>query len=433
MIDICLIRDEVELVKNNIKKKFQDEKIKIVDEIRKNDSDWRILKTRVDKLRHERNEISAKIADAKKLNDEKRLKELMKEARLIPDRISGSEAEMRKLEERIGYALSKIPNIMHKSVPIGKSSADNVEVRKIGKQTKFKFKPKNHVEIAESLGVADFESSAKTSGNGFYYIRDELALLNQALIRFGIEKMVKSGFSYVETPLMLNGSVIRNVTDLNDMTNQIYKIDGEDLYMIGTSEHSLIGRFIDRIIHEKDLPIKNTSYSMCFRREVGSHGISERGLFRTHQFNKIEMIAICRPEESMKLFDEMKNLSIDICKTIGIPIRVLDICSGDLGDLKHKQIDIEAWSPVEKKYYEIGSCSNLTGAQAKRLKIRAMDKNGNKFTPHTLNNTAIATSRLMRAILENFQQKDGSVKIPKSLQKYMLGKKEIKAKSLKKK
>jgi seryl-tRNA synthetase len=290
----------------------------------------------------------------------------------------------------------------------------------IGKPKKPTFEVKNHAELAESLGVADFGASAKTSGSGFYYLEGELALLNQALIRYALDMMVKKGYRYVETPLMLRGDIIKNVTDLNDQKNQIYKIDGEDLYLIGTSEHSLIGRYIDTILSEKQLPIKQTSYSMCFRKEVGSHGLDEKGLFRTHQFNKIEMITICTPEESMKHYEDMQKITIDIFKGLGIPIQVLSICSGDLGDLKHIQVDIEAWSPRKQSYFEVGSCSNLTDAQARRLKIRCDGPRG-RYVPHTLNNTAIATSRALVAILENYQQKDGTVKVPAALVKYMHG------------
>jgi len=314
---------------------------------------------------------------------------------------------------------------MHSSVAIGKDENENVSMRKIGKPKEFDFEVKTHAEIAESLSVADFDASARTSGNGFYYLQGDLALLNQALIRFVIDKMVSKGFLYVETPLMLRSAVIQNVTDLNDMKNQIYKIDDEDLYLIGTSEHSLIGRFIDTILSDKNLPMKFASYSMCFRKEIGSHGIDEKGLFRNHQFNKVEMVVICRPDESMKFFEEMQGITVEIFKELGIPIRILGICSGDLGDLKHIQVDIEAWSPRKKAYFEVGSCSNLTDCQARKLKIRVDNGKGEKYAPHTLNNTALATSRAMVAILENYQQKDGTVKVPDVLVPYMHGEKVI--------
>ncbi len=425
MIDINLIRENPKLVKENIKKKFQDEKLKLVDEIKKDDEDWRKIKFQIDNLRKERNLISEQINTAKK--EKKPIENLIKKAKVIPDKIKDLEEKAEKLKNEIETKITKIPNIMDKSVPIGKSDKDNKESKKILSAKKYDFPLKNHIELGESLGLLDFDSSAESSGKGFYYMKNQLALLNQALIKFAIDKMIEKGFSYIETPLMLRKKVIENVTDLNDQQKQIYKIEGEDLYLIGTSEHSLIGRFIDRLIADDDLPIMNTSYSMCFRKEIGAHGIEEKGLYRTHQFNKIEMIVICRPEESMKFFEDMKNITIEIFKELEIPCRVLEICSGDLGDLKCKQVDIEAYSPILKEYYEVGSCSNLTEAQARKLKIRAQKRNGDKYVPHTLNNTAIATSRALIAIMENHQTKEGSIIIPKALQKYT-GFKEIKAK-----
>ncbi len=424
MIDIKLMRENSELVKENIKKKFQEEKLPIVDKIKKLDIDWRNLKQRVDKLRHERNKISREIGDAKK--EKKSVTLLLKTAKQIPSKIEEIETKAKKLEQQRDALLLQIPNLIHESVPIGKDDSQNKEIEKIGTPPKFTFQPKNHVELGESLNILDFIMSAKTSGKGFYFIKNDLALLNQALIRFSIEKMISKGYSYIETPLMLKGEVIKNVVDLHDLKNQVYKIESEDLYLIGTSEHSLIGRFIDTILQESELPIKNTSYSMCFRKEIGSHGIEEKGIYRNHQFNKVEMVIICHPKDSEKFLEEAKNITIEIFKSLGIPIRVLEFCSGALGDLKHKQFDIEAWSPIKKEYYEVGSCSNLTDAQARRLKIRATTKNGERFVPHTINNTAIATSRALVAILENYQQKDGSIQIPKILQPYMHGKKLIK-------
>lgn len=424
MIDIKLIRENPGLVKDNIKRKHQKEKLILVDKVKKFDEEWRKLKYDEDKLRSDRNKISKKINELKKSG--KKADKEIKEAKEIPKKIEKSQEKRRKLEEEIHLMLAKIPNIIHKDVPVGKNDSENKVTKVIGKPKKLSFPIKNHIEIGENLDIIDFESSGKTSGKGFYYLKGDLALLNQALIRFAIDRMVLKGFTYLETPLMLRKEVISNVTDLNDQKNQIYKIEDEDLYMIGTSEHSLIGRFIDSVISDEKLPVKNTSYSMCFRKEIGAHGIEEKGLFRTHQFNKVEMVVICKPEESEKFFEEMKNISVGIFKELGIPVRVLEICSGDLGELKHRQIDIEAWSPVKKAYYEVGSCSNLTDAQARKLRIRAQKKNGDKYTPHTLNNTALATSRALVAILENNQQKDGSIKIPKALWKYMGNKKAIK-------
>lgn len=423
MFDIKVLRENPTLVKENIKKKFKNDRLKLVDEILEKDKKWRELKGQVDSLRAERNKISKAIADAKKAG--KDTKKLLKDAGEIPDKIDGLEKKMYALEEEISLMLGKIPNLMHESVAVGKDESENVQMRKLGKPREFNFEVKNHAEIAESLGVADFDASARTSGNGFYYLQGDLALLNQALIRFVIDKLVSKGFTYVETPLLLRGNVIQNVTDLGDMKNQIYKIDEEDLYLIGTSEHSLIGRFIDTILPEKSLPMKFASYSMCFRKEIGSHGLDEKGLFRSHQFNKVEMVVICKPDESMKFFEELQAMTVEIFRDLDIPIRILGICSGDLGDLKHIQVDIEAWSVRKKAYFEVGSCSNLTDAQARKLKIRVDALKGDKYVPHTLNNTAIATSRAMVAILENYQQKDGTVKVPDVLVPYMHGKKFI--------
>lgn len=423
MIDIRLIRENPEIIKENIRKKFQSNKLKLVDEIIEQDKRLRQLKGDTDSLRHKRNTLSESINQLRK--EGKDIKPVLEEVKSIPQKIKDIESEMAVLEEEFNSKLMQIPNIMHESVPTGKDASENVEDSRHGHYKMHDFEIKSHVEIAESLGVADFESSARTSGNGFYYLEGGLALLNQALIRFGIDKMVSKGFLYVETPLMLNNAIIKNVTDLNDMTNQIFKIQDEELYLIGTSEHSLIGRHINSVIDEEKLPIKHTSYSMCFRKEIGSHGIDEKGLFRTHQFNKIEMVVLCKPEDSMRFYEEMKGITVEIFTELDIPIRVLQICSGDLGDLKHCQVDIEAWSPRKKKYFEIGSCSNLTDAQARRLNIKYQDKNNNRSYVHTLNNTAIATSRAMVAILENFQNPDGTVDIPKALHKYMHGKKKI--------
>ena len=419
MIDIKLIRENLKLVKDNIRKKKQDEKLKLIDEILEYDSQIKELKSKADTLRHRRNTLSEEINKAKKEKTD--ASALLIEAKNIPVKINEIEEELNSIEEKMMNNLRAIPNIMHESVPIGKDESENVETAKFGAIRTFDFEPKNHMELAQSLNIVDFETSAKTSGSKFYYLKGDLALLNQALIRFAIDKMVSKGFTYVETPLMLNGNIIRNVTDLNDITNQIYKIENEDLYLIGTSEHSLIGQYINSVIPEKSLPITQTSYSMCFRKEMGSHGISEKGLYRTHQFNKIEMIVICKPEDSMIFFEKLKNITIELFTELEIPIRILDICSGDLGDLKHKQVDIEAWSPITKEYYEVGSCSNLTDAQARRLGIKYT--NGKeKYLANTLNNTAIATSRGMIAVLENNQNEDGSITIPDVLVKYMNGK-----------
>ena len=426
MIDLKIIHKNPELVKENIKKKFQEEKLPLVDKVRKLDEEWRKQKYKADNLRAERNKISEKINKAKKEKDEKTAKELIKQAKEIPEKIKTAEEKTGKLEKEIRELQIEIPNIISKNVPIGKDDKENVVEKIIGKPRNFDFDVKSHVELMENLGMSDFDSSARVSGTGFYYLEAEIALLNQALLNYARDIMVKKGFRYVETPLMLKNEIINRVTDLHDQDNMVYRIKNDDLSLIGTSEHSLIGRYAGSEVNEKQLPIKHTSYSMCFRKEIGSHGIDEKGLFRTHQFNKIEMIVICKPEESEKFFTELKNITIEIFKGLEIPIRVLKICSGDLGDLKYEQIDVEAYSPRRKDYFEVGSCSNLTGSQARKLEIFARVK-GERITPHTLNNTALASSRALVALIENFQQKDGSIKIPKALWKYT-GFKEIKKK-----
>ena len=425
MIDIKLVRENPELIKDTILKKGKKELLKALEEAIDKDEKWRELKTKADALRADRNNVSRDIAEAKKAGNKKKIGELMKKAKDIPDEIAKIENKSGKLEDEIRDILIRLPNVMHPSVPIGKDASDNKVLEIVGKPRTFDFPVKSHTEIAENLGMVDFDASSRVTGNGFYYLQNELALLNQALIRFAIDTMIKKGFSYVETPLMLRGEIIKNVTDLHDMKNQIYKIQDEELYLIGTSEHALISRYADTILSEKQLPVKQASYSMCFRKEVGSHGIDEKGLFRTHQFNKVEMISICVPEESMKIYEEMKGITVEIFKRLGLPIRVLAICSGDLGDLKHVQVDIEAWSPRTRGYFEVGSCSNLTDAQARRLKIRCDGSRG-RYVPQTLNNTAIATSRALVAILENCQHKDGSVKVPDVLHDYMNGIKVLK-------
>ena len=427
MLDIKFIREHSEEVKENIKMKFQDEKLKLVDEVLSLDEQWRKEKFNSDLIRKERNQISEAINQAKKKKDEKKAKELIIKAKDIPEKIKKIEEKTEELENKIRVLLMRIPNIISKNVPLGKSDKENKVVKIVGKPSKMNFEIKSHGELIEQLQLGDFESSSRVSGTGFYYIEGEIALLNQALLNYARDIMVKKGFRYVETPLLLREEIIDKVTDLNDKTQQIYIVDDEPrMALIGTSEHSLIGRFVDQEISEQKLPIKHTSYSMCFRKEIGAHGIDERGLYRTHQFNKIEMIVICLPEESESFFKEMQNITVEIFKNLEIPIRVLQICSGDLGDLKYEQVDIEAFSPRRNNYFELGSCSNLTDAQARKLNIHTRVKS-ERIIPHTLNNTALASSRALVALLENHQQKNGSVKIPKVLWKYT-GFKEIKAK-----
>lgn len=425
MIDPVVLRTHPELFRDTLIKKNKKDKLPLVETAITADRTWRTLKGKADELRARRNTLSKAIGDAFK--KKQKPEALLHEAKQLPAQLEQTEKEEQEAERALRSVLQQLPNLMHADVPLGKDSSQNKTLQTIGKPAKKSFEIINHAELLESLCMADFTAASKTSGNGFYYLKGDVALLNQALIRYALENMVQAGFTYVETPLLLRNAVMGNVTDLHDMQNQIYKMQDEDLYLIGTSEHSLIGHYVDSIIHEKQLPLQLTSYSMCFRKEIGSHGIDQKGLFRTHQFNKIEMVVICKPQDSMKYFEKLKKITIKIFKGLGIPIRVLGICSGDLGDLKHIQVDIEAWSPRKKEYFEVGSCSNLTDAQARKLKIRVDPGTGEKYMPHTLNNTAIATSRALVAILENYQNKDGTVTIPKVLHKYMFGKKKLTA------
>ncbi|MBI2042835.1 serine--tRNA ligase [Candidatus Pacearchaeota archaeon] len=413
MIDIKHLRENPGVYRENAKKKFKNPKI--IDSVLKIDAAWRRVKSEADGIRSERNKISEQINQSKKTG--KDASYLIKKAREIPSRLEKTEEKENEIYEKLKKELYKIPNLMSKRVPIGKNEDENKVEKVFGKPKKKNFPVKSHAEISENLGLADFDSSARVSGTGFYYLEGELALLNAALINYARDTMVKNGFRYVETPLMLKEEIIDMVTDLNDKEKQIYLIKNEDLALIGTSEHSLIGRFAGQEINEKKLPIKHTSYSMCFRKEIGGKGIDEKGLFRTHQFNKMEMIVICNPKDSEKFFEEMKKISVEILKGLELPFRILKICSGDLGDLKYEQVDFEVYSPRQKKYIESGSCSNLTDAQARKLRISTRIK-GARIVPHTLNNTALATPRPLIAILENHQKKDGSIKIPKALWKY---------------
>ncbi|MBU2104203.1 MAG: serine--tRNA ligase [Nanoarchaeota archaeon] len=425
MIDIKLIRESPELVKKNIKKKFQDEKLPLVDKVRKLDKDWRKLKFDEDKLRADRNKISNKINELKKSG--KNADKEIKEAKKIPGKIAELEEKRKTLEEEIRKIMYAIPNIIHKSVPAGKDASENIEIKKVGKIPKFKFPVKNHVELIEELNLGDFESSARVSGKGFYYLKNELALLNQALIRFAIDFMKSKGYEYIETPLMLNEKSIFASMDKKAIEESVYSIKDEDLNLIGTAEQSLLAMHSGDTISEWELPKKYFSYSMCFRKEIGSHGINEKGLWRTHQFNKIEQFIFCKPEDSEKLYNELLKNSEEILKKLGLPYRVLQLCSGDLADWKYQSADLEVWRPTMNDYGEVVSLSNCTDYQARKLDIKCVDKKGNRRILHTLNDTALATSRILVAILENNQQKDRSIKIPSALWKYT-GFREIKPK-----
>ncbi|MBD3209042.1 serine--tRNA ligase [Candidatus Woesearchaeota archaeon] len=419
MLTVRFIRENKEKVKANISYKGQDEKLAWVDDLLQLDEQWRKDKKSLDDLRHERNEVSESINKAKKAG--KDAKALLAQAKELPKTIKCLEEAADKAQQKIKEYLFGIPNIVHPDVPQGKDETENVERKAWGEQKTGKVK--NHVELAESLDVADFDASALVAGNGFYYLKKDLALLNQALIRFAVDFMVEKGYEYTEAPLMVRRNIIDGVMSFKEMDDMIYKVEGEDLYLIGTSEHSLIGQFIDQTLRKEDLPIKLASYSVCFRKEIGSHGINEKGLWRTHQFNKVEQVIICTPEQSWELFDELLANAEDICQALGLPYRVAEMCTGDLGDLKARQYDVEVWRPTIEDYGEIMSCSNLTAAQATRLNIKYVDKKGDRDYCHTLNNTALATSRIMVGILENFQQPDGSVIIPEALRQHM-GRKE---------
>jgi seryl-tRNA synthetase len=425
MIDINLIRESPDLVKANIQKKGQDEKLVLVDEIVKLDEKWRKEKYKTDGLRAERNKISEEINKAKKNKDEKGAKELIKAAKEIPEKIKKAEEKGDRLSEEIRKIMVQFPNIISKETPVGKDESKNVEIKKWGKIPKFNFEVKNHVELVENLGIADFDSSARVSGTGFYYLKGELALLNQALVRFAIDFMKAKGYEYIETPLMLNEGAIYASMDKDAIEQSVYSIDGEDLNLIGTAEQSLLAMHYGDVIPEDKLPKKYFSYSMCFRKEIGAHGINEKGLWRTHQFNKIEQFVFCKPEESEKIYDELLKNSEDILKTLELPYRVLEICTGDLADWKYRSADLEVWRPTTKNYGEVVSLSNCTSYQARKLNIKILKKGGVREVLHTLNDTALATSRILVTILENNQQKDGSIKIPKALWKYT-GFKEIK-------
>jgi len=427
MIDMNFLRENPEKVKENLKKKFQIEKIPLVDEILKIDGKWRKLKYDEDKLRSERNKISKQIADEMKAGKKKEAEKLKKEAKEIPEMIEKTEEKRKKLEEEIKLILYKLPNIIHDSVPIGKDENENVEIKKFGEPKIPNYEIFNHAELAEKFGGVDFDTARKTSGNGFYYLRGDLSRLHSALISFAKDYMIEKGFEFIIPPFMIRSEVVDGVMSFQEKGNMMYKMEGEDLYLIGTSEHSLIGMFINKNLNGKNLPYKITGVSPCFRKEVGAHGIEEKGFYRVHQFEKQEMIVLCDPEESYEWYEKMLELSVEVFRQIGIPVRILECCSGDLADLKAKSADVEAWSPRQKKYFEVGSCSNLTDAQARRLNIRA-EKSGKTYFVHTLNNTVVASPRALIALMENFQEKDGSIAVPKVLQPYMGGKKRIEMK-----
>ena len=425
MIDIKLIRTNPQLVKDNIKKKFQDEKLVLVDEVETLDKEFREAKTRGDYLRGQRNAVSKQIGGFMAKGDKDAAEAAKKQVADIAAELLALEKREEILQEEIRKRMLVIPNIIDDSVPIGKDDSENVEVERFGDPYVPPFEIPYHVDIMESLDGIDLDSARRTSGNGFYYLTGDIARLHSAILSYARDFMIDRGFTYCIPPFMIRSDVVTGVMSFAEMENMMYKIEGEDLYLIGTSEHSMIGRFMNTILPENSLPKTLTSYSPCFRKEVGAHGIEERGVYRIHQFEKQEMIVICKPEESPEWFVKLYTNTVDFFRTLDIPVRTLECCSGDLADLKVKSLDVEAWSPRQKKYFEVGSCSNLGDAQARRLGIRIKGADGNYFA-HTLNNTVVAPPRMLIAFLENNLNEDGSVRIPVALRPYMGGKEVIK-------
>ena len=420
MIDINLIRKNPELVKENIRKKFQDEKLELVDKVAELDKEYRALKQEGDDLRASRNKLSSEIGllmKNKQIEEANKLKETVVANNKRTVEIEEKEKE---LEQEIKKIMMVIPNIIADDVPIGKDDSENVEDKKFGEPVVPNFEIPYHADILEKLGGLDKESAGRTSGNGFYYLMGNPARIVSAMLSYARDYMIEKGFTYCIPPFMIRSEVVNGVMSFAEMSAMMYKVEGEDLFLIGTSEHSMIGKFKDQIIKESDLPITMTSYSPCFRKEVGAHGIEERGIYRVHQFEKQEMIVLCKPEDSMEWYNKMWSYTVDIFRNLNIPVRKLDCCSGDLADLKVKSCDVEAWSPRQKKYFEVGSCSTLGDAQARRLGIRAKGEKGNYYL-HTLNNTVLASTRALIALLENNLNEDGSVNVPKALQPYMGG------------
>ena len=421
MLDIKFLRANPEIVKENIKKKFQDEKLVLVDEVIELDKEFRESKTRADYLRSQRNAISKQIGGmmAKGLKEE--AEEAKKQVTAMAQEMAELEAKEEKLEAEIKERMMVIPNIIDPTVPIGKDDSENVEVERFGEPVVPDYEIPYHIDIMERLHGVDLDSARKTSGSGFYYLCGDIARLHSAILSYARDFMINKGFTYYIPPFMIHGDVVTGVMSFSEMENMMYKIEGEDLYLIGTSEHSMIGKFIDTILDEKTLPQALTSYSPCFRKEVGAHGIEERGVYRIHQFEKQEMVVVCKPEESPEWFEKMYHYTIEFFRSLDVPVRSLECCSGDLADLKVKSIDVEAWSPRQQKYFEVGSCSNLGDAQARRLGIRIKGEGKNYFA-HTLNNTVVAPPRMLIAFLENNLNDDGSVRIPEPLRMYMGGK-----------
>ena len=425
MIDINLIRDNPDLVKENIKKKFQDHKLPLVDEVAELDRLNREAIQRADFLRAQRNSLSKQIGGMMQRGEKQEAEAVKQQVKDMQEELAQLEVNEAGYAEKIREKMLQIPQIIDASVPIGRSDAQNVEIERFGEAVTPDFEIPYHVDIMERLAGIELDAARKTSGNGFYYLKGDIARLHSAILSYARDFMIDRGFTYYIPPFMIRSEVVTGVMSFAEMENMMYKIEGEDLYLIGTSEHSMIGKFIDTILPEEELPQTLTSYSPCFRKEVGAHGIEERGVYRIHQFEKQEMIVVCKPEDSMHWYEQMWKNSVDFFRSLDIPVRTLECCSGDLADLKVKSCDVEAWSPRQQKYFEVGSCSNLGDAQARRLQIRVKGEDGRKYTAHTLNNTVVAPPRMLIAFLENNLNEDGSVKIPEALRPYMGGKERI--------
>ena len=422
MLDINLLRTNPDLVRENIRKKFQDEKLPLVDEVIALDKEYRDALQRGDSLRNQRNVMSKQIGGLLAKGQKEEAENVKKQVSAMGDELQQLKTKEDELSAEIRKRMLVIPNIIDPSVPIGKNDQENVEIQRYGEPVVPDYEIPYHVDIMARFGGIDLDAARKTSGNGFYYLIGDIARLHSAILSYGRDFMIDRGFTYVIPPFMIHGDVVNGVMSFSEMENMMYKIEGEDLYLIGTSEHSMIGSFIDTILDEDTLPRTLTSYSPCFRKEVGAHGIEERGVYRIHQFEKQEMIVVCKPEDSTMWFDRLWQNTVDFFRSLDIPVRTLECCSGDLADLKVKSLDVEAWSPRQKKYFEVGSCSNLGDAQARRLQIRVKGKDGKKYLAHTLNNTCVAPPRMLIAFLENNLRADGRIHIPQPLQMYMGGK-----------
>ena len=422
MLDMKFLRMNPEAVKENIRKKFQDEKLELVDQVIELDEECRAAKTRCDYLRSQRNTISKQIGKLMAQGKREEAEETKSQVTAMAQELQELEEKINQLNEEIRRRMLVIPNIIDPSVPIGRDDSENVELERFGEPKVPDYPVPYHVDIMESLAGIDLDSARKTSGNGFYYLKGDVARLHSAILSYARDFMIDKGFEYYVPPFMIRSGVVDGVMSFAEMENMMYKIEGEDLYLIGTSEHAMIGKFIDTILDESELPQALTSYSPCFRKEVGAHGIEERGVYRIHQFEKQEMVVVCKPEESMEWFDRLWQYSVEFFRTLDIPVRTIECCSGDLADLKVKSVDVEAWSPRQQKYFEVGSCTNMGDAQARRLSLRVRRKEGANYIPHTLNNTVVAPPRMLIAFLENNLQEDGSVRVPEALRPYMGGK-----------